>query len=48
MDGDLIIINSIEGAQGLCNGNNPGDANQWSGIETRVAQLKAHYADPFL
>lgn len=45
--GDLLVMNSVEGAQSLCNGNNPGLPEQWQGIEERIRQVKAHPCRPF-
>jgi len=45
--GDLVVINSFEGAQALCNGNDPGDLQQWEGIEERIMAVKKHPCRPF-
>ena len=45
--GDLIVVNSFEGAQALCNGNDPADLLQWNGIEDRIVQIKNHACRPF-
>ncbi|MET0298458.1 MAG: membrane dipeptidase [Flavitalea sp.] len=45
--GVLLVANSCEGAQVLCNGNDPSDAMQWAGVEDRIRFIKAHPARPF-
>lgn len=44
---DLLVVNSIEGVQSLCRGNNPEAPGAWDGIETTIAQLKAAHGRPF-
>ena len=46
-EGDLLVINTIEGAQSLCNGNDPTDDSQWEGVEDRIRTIKSHPGRPF-
>jgi len=47
LDGDLLIINTIEGAHSFCNGNNPIDEEQWNDVSARIKHVKNHPGKPF-
>lgn len=47
LEGNLLIINTIEGAHSFCNGNDPTNATQWEGVEERIKKVKAHPGRPF-
>lgn len=44
---DLLVVNSIEGIQCLCNGNDTESAAGWDQIETTIANLKKEHGRPF-